>query len=357
MANMGVKVLMVGPDRSLRGGIVAVVDGYFDAGLVKRCAALDYWSTGVGSNLLMKGISFVQSLVAYARIVNNYDIVHLHISAKGSYKRKAIMARIAKRCGKRVILHEHSGEFARDFEAGDDAYREDVRRTFNSVDRVIVLSEEWRDYFAVNVCDVDKIVVLHNGVRLPPETCSPCVHQDVLFLGRLDARKSPDVLLRASRTALAVVPDMHLVFGGDGDLDRYKSIAEELGISDRCEFLGWVSGDDKERLFARSGIYCLPSKNEAMPMSVLEAMAHGLPTISTNVGGVPQIIDDGVDGLLMDVDDEEALGRMIFDLECSPERRAKLGTAGRMKMQEKFSIDVIIDQLASLYEELYEEGL
>lgn len=346
---------MVGPDRSLRGGIVSVVDGYFEAGLQDRCAGLDYHSTGVGTNLLTKSIAFARSLSTYKKVVDNYDIVHLHISAKGSYKRKSIMAGIAERRGKKVILHEHSGEFARDFEAGDDAYRDGVRKTFQGADCVVVLSEEWRDYFAENVCNGSRIVVIHNGVRVPSKACAPSSHQDVLFLGRLDANKSPDVLMRASKKALAAFPEMKLLFGGDGDIEQYKALASELGIEGKCEFLGWVSGDDKERLFQRAGIYCLPSKNEAMPMSVLEAMAHGVPTISTSVGGVPQIITNGVDGLLMDVDDSDGLANMLLDLEGDRDRRAKLGGAGRLKIRERFSIEAAIDELVDVYRKLMGE--
>ena len=176
------RVLMVGPDRSLRGGIVTVADGYFDAGLAERCAALAYQGTGVGSNLLTKSVAFAGVLPAYRRSLRDFDIVHLHISAKGSFKRKTLMAAMARKAGKCVILHEHSGEFARDFEASDDAYREKVREAFNGADRVIVLSEEWRDYFAENVMrDAGRLSVLHNGVPIPEKPCSPCSHQGVLF--------------------------------------------------------------------------------------------------------------------------------------------------------------------------------
>ncbi len=84
----------------------------------------------------------------------------------------------------------------------------------------MVLSEEWLDYFAENVCDLEKINVVHNGVKVPDQPCSPCSRQDVLFLGRLDARKSPDVLLRASREILSRFPDTKIVFGGDGEVEE-----------------------------------------------------------------------------------------------------------------------------------------
>lgn len=171
------RVLMVGPDLALHGGIVSVVKGYLESGLPQACDGFEYLGTGVGSSKLGKSAAFARALVRYTRIMPEYDIVHLHISARGSYKRKSIMARMAYRAGKHVILHDHDGEFAKAFEEGGDDYRRDVRETFGVADRVVVLSEEWRDYFAENVCDPNKITVVHNGVAVPAKPCSPCSHQ------------------------------------------------------------------------------------------------------------------------------------------------------------------------------------
>lgn len=222
------KVLMVGPDLSLHGGIVSVVRGYLDGGLPEACNAFEYLGTGVGSSKFGKSLAFTRVLARYVRVMSSYDIIHLHISARGSYKRKSIMARMAHKAGKYVILHDHDGEFKKAFEEGGDAYRRDVRETFSIADRVVVLSEEWRDYFAENVCDSEKIDVVHNGVKVPAQPCSPCSRQDVLFLGRLDANKSPDVLLRASREVLSRFSETKIVFGGDGEIEKNKALAEEL---------------------------------------------------------------------------------------------------------------------------------
>lgn len=172
------KVLMVGPDLSLHGGIVSVVQGYLDGGLPEACDAFEYLGTGVGSSKLGKSLAFTRALIRYAMIMPSYDIIHLHISARGSYKRKSIMARMAHKAGKYVILHDHDGEFKKAFEEGGDSYRRDVRKTFGLADRVVVLSEEWLDYFAENVCDLDKIEVVHNGVKVPAQPCSPCSRQE-----------------------------------------------------------------------------------------------------------------------------------------------------------------------------------
>ena len=348
------KVLMVGPDLSLHGGIVSVVQGYLDGGLPEVCDAFEYLGTGVGSSKLGKSLAFTRALIRYAMIMPSYDIIHLHISARGSYKRKSIMARMAHKAGKYVILHDHDGEFKKAFEEGGDSYRRDVRKTFSIADRVVVLSEEWRDYFAENVCDSEKIVVVHNGVKVPAEPCSPWSQQDILFLGRLDARKSPDVLLRASRQVLERFPGTKVVFGGDGEVEKNKALAEELGIANHCEFHGWVSGAEREGLFARAAVYCLPSKNEGLPMSVLEAMARGIPTVATPVGGVPRVIEDGVSGFLVDVDDVDALSDRLNILLDKPGLRENVGAASRTTVMRLFNVGGSIKQLLALYRALHD---
>ena len=343
---------MVGPDLSLHGGIVSVVQGYLDGGLPEACDGFDYLGTVVCCSKLAKSFAFALALARYAMAMPSYDIVHLHISARGSYRRKSIMARMAHKAGKRVILHDHDGEFKKAFEESDDAYRRDVRETFGIADRVVVLSEEWRDYFAENVCDSGKIDVVHNGVKVTAKPCSPCSRHDVLFLGRLDARKSPDVLLRASRDVLSCFPDTKIVFGGDGEVEKNKQLAAELDIADRCEFLGWVTGDEREALFERAAVYCLPSKNEGMPMSVLEAMARGIPTIATSVGGIPQVIRDGVNGYLMPVDDESKLSGLLCTLMGSEDLRLSIGRAGRSTISGRFNVKRNVDAIVQLYKEL-----
>lgn len=345
-------ILMVGPDLSLHGGIVSVVRGYLEGGLPEVCDSFDYLGTGVGSSKLGKSLAFAHALVNYARTLPSCDIVHLHISARGSYRRKSIMARMAHKAGKCVILHDHDGEFAKTFEESDEAYRRDVRETFGIAEKVIVLSEEWRDYFSENVCDPGKITVVHNGVRVPAEPCSPCSHRDILFLGRLDANKSPDVLLLASKEVLGLFPDSRVVFGGDGEIEKNRRLAEDLGIADRCEFHGWVSGDEKEALFAHAGVYCLPSKNEGMPMGLLEAMARGIPAIATAVGGIPQVIEDGKSGFLVDVDDVDALSAKLISLLSSDETRIRIGLAGRQIILQEFCVDKSINNVLNIYEEL-----
>ena len=350
-----VKVLMIGPDRGMRGGIASVVNGYFDAGLGERCD-LCYIGTMVEGGKVRKLAKAITALMAFERELPHCDVVHVHMSSCGSYERKRRFIACAARARKPYIIHMHSGKWDKFFMGCSEDKRQEIREVFESAAQVIVLSKEWYVFFGKNVCNPSKLTVLHNAVRVPDESVmagiGSCSRRDVLFLGRLDANKSPDVLLRASVKVVRRHPDVAIRFGGDGDVERYRMLAKELGVESNCEFLGWVGDREKERLFARSGIYCLPSKSEGMPMSVLEAMAHGLATIATPVGGVPQIIEDGTDGFLVPVDDESDLSKTLDVLVQDGGLRSRVGKLGRMKVKSRFDIEKNIELLCCLYERL-----
>lgn len=345
-------ILMVGPSLTSRGGMATVEKQLVDC-LPREGIDVDFLSTYEDASKLRKAFVAIKAYFAFCRNVDRYDIVHVHMASRASYERKAFFVRRALKNGKKVIIHHHGGEFGVWFDGELSVARQrEVRSLFAKADKVIVLSEEWLSWFDSRGFYIDSFVVMHNAVPVPAEPCSPCSHQDVLFLGRLDENKSPDVLLRASKAMLDKNPEAKLLFGGDGFSERYQDLACELGIADRCEFLGWISGEAKEKLFRRAGIYCLPSKNEGMPMSVLEAMAHGLPVIATPVGGVPRVITNNTDGYIVPVDDIDELSRVLVGLAGDSTRRAAVGAAARKKIVESFNLDDNVRDLGLLYRKL-----
>lgn len=345
------KVVMVGPSLKMQGGVASVAKGYVQGGLGEMFD-LSYIGTACDGSSLKKALTFMGALVRFRRELPSADIVHIHASMRGSFERKFRIASMAKKNGVPIIIHEHDGEFAALFEGADEAYRSKVLEFFAWADRVIVLSEEWRDYFVRNVCDSSKIEVMHNAVALPEFQADPCARQDVLFLGRLAARKSPDVLLRAAKALRARFPETRYHFGGDGDVDKYRALATELGVADVCNFVGWVTGEDKERLVRQTGIFCLPSRHEGMPMSMLEMMAYGLPCVMTPVGGIPQVVHDGENGFMSPVGNVNDLADCLAELLASPELRGSIGSAARRTIERDFNIDANILKLADLYREL-----
>ncbi len=290
----------------------------------------------------------------YLKELGRCDLVHVHMASRGSYRRKKVFMQAAFRKGKPVLLHLHGSEFALWFDNEcSEAERSDISRTFRCCSKVVVLSKEWRDYLlSRGICESGRIEILHNAVEMPEENTTDYSRNTVLFMGRLDERKSPDVLLRAAARVLPSHPDARFVFGGDGNVPFYEEMAKNLGISESCSFIGWARDEAKERAFRESSMYCLPSKNEGMPMSVLEAMSYGLTTLSTPVGGVPQVITDGVDGLLFPVDDVEGLASRLETLMSDSELKGKIGRQGRARIDEDFSLGAFMSHMIDIYEEI-----
>ena len=128
--------------------------------------------------------------------------------------------------------------------------------------------------------------------------------------------------------------------------------ASELGLADQVNLLGWVGPDDKPTYLARATVYALPSYAEGLPMSVLEAMAAGVPVVTTPVGGIPEAVTDGVEGFLVEPGDIETLRARLTQLLEDSELAVRMGEAGRRKVKSSFSSAVIMPKLENMYIEL-----
>jgi glycosyltransferase involved in cell wall biosynthesis len=140
-----------------------------------------------------------------------------------------------------------------------------------------------------------------------------------------------------------------LVFAGDGDVDALKAAAREHG--DAVEVHSWVSAEQRNALLAASDVFVLPSFQEGVPMAMLEAMACGLPVITTPVGGIPDVITDGEEGRLIAPGDVDALCRAMGALIEDEAQRLALGARARLRA-ERFDVNLFAAELASMYRTL-----
>lgn len=347
------KVLMIGPSLDAMGGISTVENNIMKWSNCNDGSIEFISTTAEGGKVRKLSVAF-EAYMKYLGKLDACDLVHMHMASRGSYLRKKIFMRAAFCRNKPVLLHLHGSEFGVWFdEECGEAERRDISHYFECCSKVIVLSEEWKEFLLKrHICSSDRIVVVHNAVDVPEANVIDYSCNTVLFMGRLDARKSPDLLLRAAKRVVKTHPDARFVFGGDGDVPTYEQLAVELGIGDRCSFIGWAKGEKKDEVFRNSSMFCLPSKNEGMPMSVLEAMSYGLATISTPVGGVPQVITDGVDGILFPVDDVDALASKLEDLMSDTSYKEMIGIQGRARIEEAFSLAAFMSRLDLVYEEI-----
>ena len=336
-----------------RGGMRAVVESYGRDGLFERYRVRALTTHAEGS------AAFRVLLAARAMVVllwwllrRQVSAVHSHMAMRGSFWRKAAFNSLARLFRVPVIAHLHGSEF-RQFYASQPGWRQKlIRRELESCKCVIVLSASW-GALVRTIAPSARVVELPNHVRLPPVAAVER-HQGaelrLLFLGLVGARKGVFELLPAFATALAQYPQMRLVVAGNGEVERASRMASELAITDRVTFPGWVAGDAKEELLAAADLYVLPSHNENFPVSLLEAMSRALPVISTRVGGIPELVRDGCDGVLVEAGDTAALSRAIVSLASDPARREQMGASARSRIADTFSDEVVLPRLYALYD-------
>jgi glycosyltransferase involved in cell wall biosynthesis len=170
----------------------------------------------------------------------------------------------------------------------------------------------------------------------------------VVSVARLEAQKNPLHLIRAFAEGLRDAPAAHLLMAGEGTLlESARQLASQAGVAARVHFLGLC--EDVPELLSACDLFTLGSDWEGAPVAIVEAMAAHLPVVATAVGGVPDLVEDGVTGVLAPAGDASALGRAMAALECDSERRQRMGAAAAHRVQ-RFDQASMIDQYAELFE-------
>ena len=346
-------VLMVGTDLEGMGGVRAVVRGYFDSGLFDRYHCVYVASHRAGSTWV-KITTAVKAWFRVAFLLRRLEspLVHVQVASRGSFWRKFVVCWLARAAGRPYIFHLHGGGFSRfyDDESGWLARRL-IRSTLEHASLVIALSEQWRERL-LQICPLARVDVLHNAVAIPDiQGLRRLDDRDstLLFLGHVLRDKGVYDLVRAFARVATRFPRTKLVLGGTGDLEGVQQLAAQLEISDRLSCPGWLGPDRKSAALASSLIFLLPSYHEGMPMAVLEAMSWGLPVIATPVGGIPQVIDHEVSGLLVAAGDIEGLARQIERLLTDTALRERLGANARARIEADFSLRDALERLTAIY--------
>jgi glycosyltransferase involved in cell wall biosynthesis len=232
-----------------------------------------------------------------------------------------------------------------------------TRRIWRDAQRVVANSEGLRE-LALKSCPERSIDVIYNGVNLPPAhpRASHCeTRMRVLTVSRLIHRKGIDTLLRA--LARLNQPGVSLDVAGDGpDRRRLEDLAHQIGIADRVRFHGFTSRSALASLHLQSDLFVLTSLAESCSMALLEAMAAGLPVVATDVGGTPELVEHGTNGLLVPPDDVEALANTLASALRDPAQRMRLGAAGRGRAERLHSWRPVAQRYEAVFTEAIESA-
>jgi glycosyltransferase involved in cell wall biosynthesis len=277
----------------------------------------------------------------------------VHGASNASFWRKSGLIGIALLFRKPVIFHLHGGEIDLFYRSCGSVRQAMIRFVLNHVDRVIVVSDASKAKLAFATSA--RLVRIYNPLgdsdllnMIPDEL--PFVR--ILFLARIAPNKGIGELLDAFAQVLKGDPSLVLAIAGDGELEKAKNRARELGISDSVEFHGWVDTEKKRALLRSSAIFVLPSYAEGLPMALLEAMGAGIAVIATNVGGVPDAVTDGLNGLLIAPKDTPGLVAALEKAISNHDLREKLGREAKRRIREQFMPEPIVMEIEKLYKEV-----
>ena len=335
------------------GGIGMVLKIYRDGGLFERQNVVTVRSISLGGPLASLLVALGAGLQLLGLLIRSkVDLAHIHASSRRSFYRKSVYVLLTRLFRRPVLLHMHGGHFFEFYENECGPLRKAyVRRILRSTRCIVMLSERHRRRMA-EIVPSTRLEVLPNASREIAVTPGIREPQHVVFLGRIDPKKGIEDLLRATATLAPRFPALTLTIAGSGDLEWVRDVAREADVADRVETPGWVSGADKDRLLSRAGIFVLPSYFEAQPVSVIEAMAAGLPVVATSVGAVPEMMEDGRQGLLVEAGDVQALTEALGRLCADPALGLRLGEAGTERFRERFGVDSALARLEDLYEQV-----
>lgn len=328
-------VLMLGPGLNVRGGVSGVERMLLSA--LPENVHATHIATMVEGGKWTKAVTFAQSLAKLTLELNQHpDVVHIHFASGASNIRKIILARIALARGASVIMHAHGGGYQKHWESMSPAARSITLNTLQSVQRLVVLGEGWKAFFESIGVPRHRIVVLPNPVALPDAVPDRPLGGKVRFVyfGLISQRKGVfDLIQAVAKLSPECRSRVEFVLAGNGDVAQLRERAEKLGVRDVVEIREWVDPAERDRLLAAAHAFVLPSHTEGLPMSLLEAMAWGLPPICTPVGSIPEYVVDKANGLLVAPGDVSQLAAAIEKLVSHEADRVHMGRLARATVE------------------------
>ena len=335
-----------------KGGIDRIMDGVrrdLEARPRADMSARFVVTRGQGSILMAPALT-LQTIAGLfgAKMTARRPVAHINLSSHGSTIRKLFVAAAARAAGVPYVIHLHGSRFRQYWDGLPTWLSNQVKAMFENAAAVAVLGGVWRDYVQAKA-PRSHVVILPNATPAAPQAIvGESDRTRILFLGRVGERKGVPELL----DALAILKDdprWSAVIAGDGDVAGFEAKSKALGLDAAVRFTGWVGPQQVDELLKSSDVLVLPSHDENLPMSVIEAMSHGLAVVTTPVGAVEDIIKDGETGLLVPVGDADRLAQALRSLVESPARIKALGHAARAFHAENLEIKPYVDRLVAIW--------
>lgn len=353
---MSKKICMIVQHPMVKGGIAAVVNGYRGSELENqfRIRYVESYMDGGKIRKLLKGIAGYADFLRVL-LLEKPELVHIHSSFGPSFYRKLPFIYMASWFRVPIINHCHGADFDTFFLKASPKKRKLIRTIYSKCTVMLALSHEWKERLSM-VMNKEKIEVIENYSRIHDDAIQERAgrksNSQILFLGEIGERKGCYDIPAIVENVVRKFPNVKFVLGGSGDIEAIQKALKERGVEQNVVFPGWVRGEDKAKLLRESDIFLLPSYNEGMPMSILDAMGYGMPIVSTTVGGVPKIVREGENGYLCNPGDVEMLSQALVQLLLNEELCKQYGDSSANIVKQSYSFEWHINRLARLYNSL-----
>lgn len=348
-------ILYIGPQhKKHRGGIGAVLASYATHIDDFKFIATYHGRYGGLQNIAFFIVSLLQLIWTLLRD-RDIKIIHIHGASNNSFSRKYIVFFIAKFLfNKKVVYHLHGAKFHIYYEKSNPLTQHLINHLAESVDVFICLSSYWRNYLSEKF-NIGNLAIINNPVSLTEnrknsvkDICKSGT-LDMLFLGRIGDRKGIFDLLEVINICQKQWKGkIKLIIGGDGEVERLKKYIEAHKLSAMVEYVGWVDDEKKHQLLLEIDVLILPSYNEGLPISILEAMNYGKAIIATDVGGISEVVADD-NGFLIEPGNKEQLQSSINNLITA--KKSVLKKMGLISIEKvmPYTIEKVIKQLKEIY--------
>jgi glycosyltransferase involved in cell wall biosynthesis len=298
-------------------------------------------------------------------VLKGVDLIHFHVSVRGSFYRKFMLCLFARLLGKRTIFHLHAGNFQHFFAGSGWLIRKAVSCFVSRADAVVAVSTAIatelrghqgvaRNLYVIGNTAFGAEAMAGAALQEVPVANAAGMTSYVAFAGRFTEGKGLDELLHATALLKGQGLKIQLRLAGAGDTQRWTRAAIDYGISDQVCFVGWLQGDAKLAFYRDAAVFCMPSHFEAFGISTLEAMFIGRPVIGTRVGGFLDLVEEGVTGYLVCCGDAHALAERIRRLLENPALARSMGRQAVSRALSLYSVDTIVGQYVRCYRQVSE---
>ncbi|MCB0168535.1 MAG: glycosyltransferase [Anaerolineae bacterium] len=319
--------------------------------LLKSLNLFEFGPEAASLSLFYRTLAFLESGLP------QYDIVHCHFGPNGNLG--ALLKRLGAVRGKLITTFHGYDLTTLIKQAGPEQYN----ALFEGGDLFLPISRRWQDTLIQLGCPPEKIVVHRMGVDLDKFQFTPRQPDReqirLLTVARLVEKKGVADGIRAVARVAAKHPQLTYHIAGDGPLrDDLQNLIDELGVGARIKLLGWQSQEKIIELMQQAHIIVAPSvtgadgDQEGIPVVLMEAMAQGLPVLSTRHSGIPELVQDGQSGFLAAEHDIDGLAEKLTGLVEQPHLWPTMGQAGRDYVANHYNIEKLNDQLVLLYQQV-----